>query len=159
MSSFNSFLPAAPAAPTSLVGGVPAVFTVSGVERSSSSFLPAVPSSVGAVVLSACEDLPGLVEVRGRNDVALRVRWACSDDPRLAGVLVALASGFAGGAGGTASGAFHAAVEAAVASGSPVFVGGAPGAVSGRVTAGFFCAVSSSPFDAAPADGAVSLRF
>jgi len=145
MSSFNHFV----AAPAALSGGVPAVFTVSGVECFPSSFLPAVTSRVGAVVLSAPEG--GLVPVPGR----LEVRWVCPDSG-LSGVLVALASGFAGGRGGAASAAFHAAVKAAVASGSPVFVGGAPGVSSGRVASGYFCAVSASPFagEASAAGGA-----
>ena len=154
MSSFNSFLPAAPAA---LSGGVPSSFSVSvgSAPVASSGFLPALP---GAVVLSAPSDLPGLLFRGPGGAPSLRVAWSCSVSG-LSGSLVARAAGFPGGAGGAASGAFFAAVEAAVASGVPVFVGGAPGARSGSVFPGFFCAVSSSPFGEAPASSAAPLRF
>ena len=146
--SFVSFLPAASAA---LVGGVPASFAVSvgSAPVLASGFLPALP---GAVVLSA----PEVFRSFG-GAPSLRVSWS---DPvsGLSGSLVARAAGFPGGAGGDASGAFRSAVEAAAASGAPVFVGGAPGA-GGSVCSGFFCAVSSSPFDAAPASSAAPLCF
>jgi len=156
--SFSSFLPAASAA--SLVGGVPSSFSVSvgSAPVPSSGFLPALP---GAVVLSAPSDLPGLLFRGPGGAPSLRVAWSCSVSG-LSGSLVARAAGFPGGAGGSASGAFFAAVEAAVASGAPVFVGGAPGARSGSVFPGFFCAVSSSPFGggaSASSSGAAPLRF
>jgi hypothetical protein len=129
--------------------GVPAFFAVR-------PGLAPVPSSSFVPLLGgAAVSLLSVSGFRSRSGVpGLRVSWSCAVSG-CSGSLVALSSGFPGGSGSPAAGEFLAAVRAAVASGSPVFLAGAPGA-RGSVCPGFFCALSDSPFGAsapsAPAD-------
>ena len=145
MSSSLSFVRAS--AP--VVCGVPAFFAVR-------PGLAPVPSSSFVPLLGgAAVSLLSVSGFRSRSGVpGLRVSWSCAVSG-CSGSLVALSSGFPGGSGSPAAGEFLAAVRAAVASGSPVFLAGAPGA-RGSVCPGFFCALSDSPFGAsapsAPAD-------